>query len=199
MLVIGLTGGIGCGKTTVAQLFSALGAAIIDTDQIAHQLTGINGAAIPVIRAAFGDTCIDHTGALNRPKMRDLIFTDPSSRLQLERILHPRILAQAKLQLNEITAHSYAILVVPLLYHSPEFRQLAHRVLVVDCDEHFQIERVLQRNNLNEAEVRAIIASQASRVERLQLADDVLVNNGDLLILNEQVSRLHQHYLQNSD
>src|ERR1039458_9154461 len=133
--VVGLTGGMGCGKSTVAGLFAKHGAGIIDTDAIARHLTQAGGEAIAAIRAAFGDDYIKDDGALNRAKMRGLIFSDAAAKQQLELILHPLILEQAKVQLRQLQTKPYIILVVPLLPESPAFRQLAQRVLVVDCDE----------------------------------------------------------------
>lgn len=198
-LIIGLTGGIGCGKSTVANLFAGLGAGIIDTDAIAHLLTRPGGAAIPVIRAAFGDRYIADDGALNRALMRELVFSDAAARQRLESILHPLIREQAELQLQQRRNDPYIILVVPLLAGSPAFRRLVRRVLVVDCDERIQIERVIGRSSMTEPEVRAIIASQTPREERLRLADDVISNNAGLDSLAGQVAALHRRYGQKSN
>ena len=191
---IGLTGGIGCGKSTVADLFAKHGAGIIDTDAIARRLTQAGGEAIAAIRAAFGDDYITDDGALNRTKMRGLIFSDAAAKQRLELILHPLILEQAKVQLRQLQTKPYIILVVPLLPESPMFRQLARRVLVVDCDENTQVARVIGRSRMGEAEVRGIIALQTPRAERLQLADDVIHNDAGVDSLAEQVSVLHGHY-----
>ncbi len=191
---VGLTGGIGCGKSTVAGLFAKHGAGIIDTDAIARRLTQAGGEAIAAIRAAFGDDYITDDGALNRTKMRGLIFSDAAAKQRLELILHPLILEQAKVQLRQLQTKPYIILVVPLLPESPMFRQLARRVLVVDCDENTQVARVIGRSRMGEAEVRGIIAQQTPRAERLQLADDVIHNDAGVDSLAEQVSVLHGHY-----
>lgn len=198
-LVIGLTGGIGSGKSTVAGLFAAQGAAIIDTDAIAHGLTRIGGIAIPAIRAAFGDRYIAEDGALDRAQMRTLVFSDPTARQRLEGLLHPLILSLAESELAQNADAPYAILVVPLLPQAAAFRRLVQRVLVVDCDEATQLARVVQRSGLREAEARAIVASQTPRAERLKLADDIIRNDGDLDALADQVDALHRHYLQNND
>jgi len=198
-LVIGLTGGIGSGKSTVAGLFAGLGAAIIDTDDIAHRLTQSGGIAIPAIRAEFGERYIGHDGALDRAQMRALVFADTNARQRLEQLLHPLILAQAESELAQAGAAPYAILVVPLLPQAPAFRRLAQRVLVVDCDEQAQLTRVIRRNGLTETEVRAIIASQTPRAERLKLAVDIIRNDGDLDGLAAQVAALHRSYMQNND
>lgn len=199
LTIIGLTGGIGCGKSTVAHLFAEHGADIIDTDAISHQLTQTGGAAIPSIRAAFGSHYIGDDGALDRAKMRALVFSDADARQRLERLLHPLILEQTKVQLLQMRASPYVVVVVPLLLQSAGYRQLVQRVLVVDCDEHTQIERVMQRSRMTEAEVRAIIASQMPRAERLRLADDVIRNDGGLATLAAQVAALHRQYGQNSN
>lgn len=193
-ICIGLTGGIGSGKSTVAMLFAEHGAGIIDTDAIAHRLTQANGKAIPAIRAAFGDEYIADDGALDREKMRGLIFSDAAAKQRLELILHPLILEQAKLQLQQLQVKPYIVLVVPLLPESPAFRQLVQRVLVVDCDENTRVARVIGRSRMDEPEVRAIIARQTPRAERLQLADDVICNDGSLEGLAEQVTALHERY-----
>jgi dephospho-CoA kinase len=198
-LVVGLTGGIGSGKSTVAGLFAAQGAAIIDTDDIAHRLTRSGGVAIPAIRAAFGDRYIAGDGSLDRAQMRALVFADPAARQRLEGLLHPLILSLAESKLSQNADAPYAILVVPLLPQAPAFRRLVQRVLVVDCDETLQMARVVRRSQLTEDEARAIVASQTPRPERLALADDVISNDGDLDSLSDQVDALHRRYMQNSD
>ncbi len=197
-LIIGLTGGIGSGKSTVATLFAEHGAGIIDTDAIAHHLTQTNGEAIATIRAAFGDEYVTNDGALDRAKMRGLIFSDASAKQRLEHILHPQIFEQAKAQLRQLQAKPYILVVVPLLPESRTFRQLVQRVLVVDCDENTQITRVIGRSRMNEMEVRTIIARQTPRAERLQLADDIIHNDSSLGNLSEQVAVLHERYLKHT-
>ena len=193
-LCIGLTGGIGCGKSTVAGLFAEHGAGIVDTDAIAHHLTQSGGDAIAAISAAFGKDYITVDGELDRAKMRGLIFSDAAAKQRLELILHPLILQQAKQQLRLLQTKHYIIIVVPLLAESPSFRQLVQRVLVVDCDENVQVERVIGRGQMEEAEVRGIIAQQTPRAERLQIADDVIHNDAGMDSLAEQVSVLHERY-----
>jgi dephospho-CoA kinase len=191
---IGLTGGIGCGKSTVAGLFAEHGAGIIDTDAIAHHLTQSGGDAIAAISAAFGKDYITPDGELDRAKMRGLIFSDAAAKQRLELILHPLILQQAKQQLRLLQTKPYIIIVVPLLAESPLFRQLVQRVLVVDCDENTQVARVIGRSQMEEAEVRGIIAQQTPRAERLQIADDVIHNDAGMDSLAEQISVLHERY-----
>jgi len=194
-LCVGLTGGIGCGKSTVADMFAKSGASIIDTDVIAHRLTQAEGEAIPAIRSEFGNEYIKDDGALDRDKIRGLIFSDIAAKKRLEKILHPLILEQAKVQLQHFRASPYIIIVVPLLPASPAFRNLVQRILVVDCTEANQVARVAKRSTMNEAEVRTIIAQQTPRAERLRLADDLIRNDADLASLATQVAALHERYL----
>jgi dephospho-CoA kinase len=191
---VGLTGGIGCGKSTVANLFAEYGAGIIDTDAISRKLTQSSGAAIAPIRTAFGDDYIMDDGSLNRAKMRRLIFSDANAKRQLESILHPLILEHANDQLLQLKTKSYIIVVVPLLPESHAFRQLIQRVLVVDCDEEAQVARVIERSQIGEEEVRDIIAHQTARAERLKIADDVIYNGADMEDLAKQVAVLHSRY-----
>jgi dephospho-CoA kinase len=191
---VGLTGGIGCGKSTVAKLFAEHGAGIIDTDAISRRLTQSGGEAIAAIRAAFGDDYITAEGSLDRARMRGLIFADADAKQRLERILHPLILEQAGLQLEQLQDRPYVIIAVPLLPESPAFRQLTRRILVVDCSESTQVARVIKRNRMSEAEVRAIIAQQTPRDQRLRIADDVIHNEAGLDNLAEQVTVLHRNY-----
>lgn len=198
-LCVGLTGGIGCGKSTVAKLFQQHGAVIIDTDEIAHQLTQSLGAAMPAIQKLFGVAYLTAEGGLNRAKMRELIFSDPVAKQKLEGLLHPLIRAQALEQLRQSARASYVIMVVPLLLQSPDFMRLVRRILVVDCDEHQQIERVMQRSNLSAAGVRSIMAQQTPRLERLRRATEVIRNDGSLDELAQQVAALHRVYFALSD
>ena len=191
---VGLTGGIGSGKSAVATLFSDRGASIIDTDAISHELTAAGGDAMPEIAKIFGDTFLTSEGALNRPAMRELVFTDHAARSQLESILHP-LISQKTLSLANQVNGLYLIFVVPLLAESGRWKDRVDRILVIDCDEELQIERVMRRNHLFAEQVRAIMATQVSRTLRLAAADDVLVNDRSLESLAEEVERLHQRYL----
>lgn len=193
---IGLTGGIGSGKSTVAELFREYGAAIIDTDAISHRLTQPGGAAITAIREAFGANSIAASGALDRQHMRQLVFSDPVAKQRLEAILHPLIRAQVRAE-AEATAPAvpYALLVIPLLFETGSYRELMRRTLAVDCAEETQIARAMRRSGLDEQEVRAIMAQQIARTERLKRADDVITNDSDMDNLRQQVARLHQRYL----
>lgn len=192
--VVGLTGGIGSGKSTVADAFGELGAGLVDTDAIAHELTAAGGEAMPALRATFGDGIATADGALDRAAMRRRVFADPAARRQLEAILHPRIRALADVRCAA-AATPYVILAVPLLVESGGYRERCARILVVDCPPALQIERVMARSGLEQDEVEAIIASQANRAERLAVADDVLSNDGDRTNLYRQVAGLHAQYL----
>jgi len=191
---VGLTGGIGSGKSTVADLFAERGATIVDTDQIAHSLTAPHGAAMPAIVAEFGAEFADASGALDRARMRSLVFSDPAAKGRLEAILHPRIRSAAQ-QAAEQASGSYVMFAVPLLVESGNWRERVERILVVDCPEEVQIARVMARNGLPEAQVKAIMASQASRQQRLAAADDVVLNDAGIEALTPQIERLHNLYL----
>ena len=190
---IGLTGGIASGKSTVADLFAGHGVPIIDTDVIARQLVQPGMPALDEIREAFGDDVFDSNGQLDRASMREVVFSDASRREQLESILHPRIRDEAITQ-SGATDGPYQIIVVPLLVESP-MRQFMDRVLVVDCDEETQVSRLLSRDSENEDQAHRILAAQASRADRLSIADDVISNDGDLETTRQQVDALHEKYL----
>jgi dephospho-CoA kinase len=192
--VVGLTGGIGSGKSAVGDLFAAHGIAVIDTDAIAHELTAPGGAAMPAIRAEFGDSVAGPDGALDRAAMRAIVFADPSARKRLESILHPMIRIESERRLAAADS-PYAIYMVPLLVESGNYRERVDRVAVVDCREETQIARVMQRNGMARADVERILAAQASRAERLAAADDVIDNDGALAELAPRIERLHQSYL----
>ena len=198
-LVVGLTGGIGSGKTTVAKLFETLGAGLVDTDEIAHELTRAGQPAVEQIRKQFGHEYLDAEGAMHRARMRNLVFSDAQARSRLEAILHPLIRAAAQARVDSSPA-AYVLLVVPLLVEAGRvetgsYRGQVQRVLVVDCEEELQVERTMRRGGLSEQQARAIIASQATREQRLRAADDVIANNAGLAELAEQVRKLHTRYL----
>lgn len=190
---VGVTGGIGSGKSSAAALFAELGAGIVDTDDIAHEVTRPGGAAMAGITAAFGAGVMAADGSLDRAAMRELVFADPARRKVLEGILHPMIRADARRRVAASTA-PYVLLVVPLLLESAGYPDLVQRVLVIDCDESLQIRRTMQRSGLTEEAVRAIMAVQLPRQQRLARADDVLHNDGDLAGLRSQVAALHESY-----
>jgi dephospho-CoA kinase len=193
-LVVGLTGGIGSGKSAAADAFGALGATIVDTDAIAHELTAPGGAAIAEIARQFGKAFVDASGAMDRKRMRALVFNDAEEKQRLEALLHPMIRAESERRVAAATG-PYVVLVVPLLVESAGYRQRVGRVLVVDCPEALQLARVRQRSGLAEAEVRRIIAAQIQRERRLAAADDIIDNSGSIAALQQQVRQLHEKYL----
>lgn len=193
VFTVGLTGGIGSGKTTISDLFAELGVEVIDTDKIARTLTSSPQAAMKEIEAHFGPEVIASDGSLDRDRMRALAFSDPQSRKKLQRILHPLIAEEVQRRL-EATTSPYALVVVPLLIESRGYG-FASRILVVDCSEEQQIARVIQRSALSREQVLAIMATQASRDDRLAVADDVIRNDGEINALRGQVQRLHDQYL----
>ncbi|TCV83001.1 dephospho-CoA kinase [Sulfurirhabdus autotrophica] len=192
---VGLTGGIGCGKSSAARLFASLGAAVIDTDEIAHQLTALGQPALASISAAFGNQYFHSDGNLDRARMRQLIFSDQTAKIKLENILHPLIKQQAMNALSECTA-PYALIVVPLLLETGNYDELIQRKLLVDCTEEQQISRTMARSKLTVQEVQAIMATQIPRNERLALADDIITNTGEFSSMQTQVLQLHETYLQ---
>lgn len=194
---VALTGGIGSGKSKVADQLAELGAAIIDTDVIAHAVTAPGGPAIAPLRALFGPEVINAEGAMDRAVMRELVFRDAEARKRLEALIHPLIAAEVQLQAARKQGH-YQVFVVPLLVESGRWQNRVNRICVVDCDEATQIARVGKRSGLEPDAVRRIMAAQASREKRLAAADDIIVNDGQTSIeqLAEQVLKVHQHWLQ---
>jgi dephospho-CoA kinase len=195
-LLIGLTGGIGSGKSTVATLFEKLGARIIDTDLISRELTQAGGAAIPAIQDTFGASFIDQTGALDRNQMRTLVFANPAAKQQLETILHPLILKRAHQLAGLATLAPYTLVVIPLLFEAQGYQNWLRRTLVVDCPEEMQIARTVQRSGLDQAMVQTIISQQITRNRRIALSDDIICNDQDLPALSARVALLHQLFLQ---
>ncbi|HMV05501.1 MAG TPA: dephospho-CoA kinase [Accumulibacter sp.] len=192
--VVGLTGGIGSGKSTVAELFVERGAALVDTDMIAHELTAPNGAAMTAIAAAFGPIVVRPDGGLDRSAMRRLAFSDPTAKARLEAILHPLIRDYSEARCTAPTSAPYVLLAVPLLIETGSFRKRTDRVLVVDCEETIQVARVMARSGLTEPEVKAIMATQASRSKRREIADDLVLNSAGMDDLPAQVDSLHGLY-----
>lgn len=193
MLKVGLTGGIGSGKTTVTDLFASYGAAIIDADKIAHQLIVPKQLALAKIQAQFGDRFINNDGSLDRTQLKQLIFSSADDKKKLENILHPLIYAEILNQVKKLNT-SYVILSLPLLMETGG-EQFVDRILVIDCSVATQIQRVQTRDQLPEAMIQAIIVSQVQRKQRLKAADDVIDNSGKTMLLAEQVKKLHNLYL----
>jgi len=195
--VVGLTGGIGSGKSAAAAEFERLGATVVDTDEIAHELTQAGGKAIAELERLFGSQVLGDSGAMDRAKMRERVFADPAAKQALERLLHPMIREESERRISRATG-PYVVHVVPLLVESPDYRRRVDRLLVIDTPEELQVERVRARSRLSEVEIRAIIASQATRAERLAAADDVIENRGTIDALRRQVAAYHRKYLEYS-
>jgi dephospho-CoA kinase len=193
VLKIGLTGGIGCGKSTVSRLFEQLGAPIIDADEVSHQLIQIGQPALETIRCVFGSEMLLENGALNRVGLKNLIFENLLAKKQLEAILHPLIFQEISNQIAVLTA-SYCIVSVPLLFETHS-ESLVNRILVVNCDVETQIERVTKRDNLPLKQIQSILATQVSAAFRQNHADDIIENSKNNTTLAEQVKKLHNFYL----
>ena len=187
---IGLTGGIGSGKSTAARFLAELGAAVIDADEISRDLTAAGGAALPALREAFGEVLVPRDGALDRGAMRALAFTDAAARARLESILHPRIREETRARIAAATG-PYAVIVIPLLFESGSWAGSLERIVAVDCSEALQVQRTVARSGLAPDEVRRIMATQWPRWRRLQAADEVLWNGGEPSALAGQCERLH--------
>ncbi len=192
--VVGLTGGIGSGKSTVGQLFAAQGIQCVDTDAISRELTAAGGQAMAAIRQHFGAHLLDAQGALDRAAMRQLVFSNTAARRELEAILHPLIRAEVEHRLTSAPP-PYTILEVPLLVESPQLQARCQRILVVDCTPEQQRQRVMARSGLSAAEADRIIAAQADRQSRLAIASDVICNGGSMAQLEHAVASLHQFYV----
>lgn len=193
---VGLSGGIGSGKSAVATRFAALGVPIIDADVIAHQLTAPEGAALPAIRQYCGDEMFAADDTLNRQKLRSAVFGHAAVKQQLEAIMHPLIFAQIQQAQHDAADQTvpYGVVDIPLLAEQPCFQQLIHRILIVDADEALRLKRVQTRSGLDENAVRVMMAQQASREQRLAIADEVIVNNTHWRHLDQEVARLHRFY-----
>ncbi len=193
MLRIGLTGGIASGKSTVSRLFAALGVPIIDSDEIAREVVAPGTAGLAAIVARFGAGVLQADGSLDRRRLREIVFADPAARRDLEAITHPAI-REAMDRRSADAGGDYQILAIPLLVEGGRARGRVDRVLVVDCDEDLQVRRVMARDGSTEAQARAVLAAQASRAQRRAAADDLILNDGDLAALRDQVETLHTQY-----
>lgn len=202
MYIIGLTGGIGSGKSEAARQFAELGVPVVDTDIIAHSLTAAGEPMLDKIADAFGADFLNADGSLNRAKLRVHIFNDATERKKLEALLHPAIHTRALQQLsdNQNRLHpDYQILVVPLLFESNSYQTVAHKTLVIDCNEHLQIKRTMARSKMPESEVKAIIQAQMPRATRRELADFIIENNGSVADLSEEIHKIHEKFKENSE
>jgi dephospho-CoA kinase len=192
-LVVGLTGGIASGKSLVGAMFVKLGAALIDTDQVARDVVAPGEPGLAAVAAEFGPAVLKPSGELNRPALRSLVFADDAKRQRLEAILHPLIRSRTRAKLADLEA-PYALVAVPLLVET-RFGELVDRVLVVDCPESLQLERLIKRDAIPKDEALAMVRAQADRATRLQAAHDVIDNSGTADATRRQVDLLHRHYL----
>ena len=194
MLCVGLTGGIGCGKSVVANMFSELGTPVIDADNIAYQLVAPGSVLLDEIISRFGEQYRQGDGTLDRKQLARFVFEHPEQKAELEAIIHPAVRDTIRRQLESHADEAYVIVAVPLLIETG-YTGLVDRVLVVDCDEESQLQRVLARDDRDEQQVRQIMQQQVSRIERLRHADEVLKNNSDMVALKTQVANLHDYYI----
>ena len=193
---VGLTGGIGSGKSTAARLFAQHSVPLIDADAISRALTANGGAALPAIRAAFGEAVFDFSGSLNRAALRQLVFQSPEAKAKLENILHPLILAEIRLQQQQYPQAAYGIIEIPLLAEQPVFQSILQHILVIDCSEETQIRRTIERSGLSRDMIKGILTVQASRQQRRRIADDLISNEAGLSELAAAVERQHLIYQQ---
>ena len=196
MLLVGLTGGIGSGKSEAARIFADLGVPVIDTDAIAHALTAPGQPLLNSIAELFGKEFFNPDGSLNRAALREKVFADENARHRLEAILHPAIYDEVLDKISQHPQAPYQVIAIPLLFESTRYRNLIQRSLLIDCDESLQISRTSARNKLPAAAVIAIMHAQMPRTERIKRADDIVVNNQGLAELRKEIEALHQTYLQ---
>lgn len=194
MLIVGLTGGIASGKSTAGSFFESLGIVVIDADTIAKQLVQSGQVALRQITERFGKSILNSAGELDRVALRTLVFNDKSARLDLEAILHPLIRTEMQRRISAVTG-PYCILAIPLLIETGQ-SELVDRILVIDSDESLQYQRLRQRGNLDDKTITAIISAQATRAQRLLVADDIVTNNGTVAELEAQLQDCHRHYLE---
>jgi dephospho-CoA kinase len=195
MFVVGLTGGIGCGKSEAARIFAKLGVPIVDVDVIARHLTTAGQPVLQEIISAFGTEFLGADGNLNRAAMREKVFNDIAARKDLEGIMHPAIYDQALLELSQNKSAPYQILAISLLFENNRYKNNVSRSLVIDCDEALQVSRTMQRSGLTEQVVRGIMAAQVSRDIRRKLADDLIENNGSIEELSKKIAEIHEKYI----
>lgn len=196
MYLVGLTGGIGCGKSEAARIFADLGIPVTDTDAIAHALTASGQPVLQTIIAEFGDHYLKPDQSLDRAALRKKVFADRGARQRLEEILHPAIYDAALQSVKQHANAPYQVIAVPLLLESERYRKLVNRTLLIDCDERLQISRTVARSGLSPEEVEAIMQAQMPRVERLRQADDIIVNDGSIDELRQKISQIHENYMQ---
>jgi dephospho-CoA kinase len=195
MWIVGMTGGIGCGKSEAAKAFIALGVPVVDVDKISHMLTKAGQPTLSEIAKIFGKAILNQEGELNRAALRQKIFSDADAKKQLQGIMHPAIYDEVLKQLAQNSSAPYQVIDIPLLFESDRYLKLINRSLVIDCDPAIQIQRACERSGLSVNEVEKIIATQTPRAQRNQLANDILSNNGSVDELRKKVTQLHEKYI----
>ena len=195
MFIIGMTGGIGSGKSEALKIFESLNIKVIDLDNIAKEITDTSHQAIQEIKLVFGDAIFDKKNRLDRKKLREIIFSEKDQKINLEKILHPKILEEVMKRLNVLSNESYVVIDIPLLFETNQYTSLISRSLVIDCKVNDQIERVKKRDGIDTSVIQSIIEQQVGRNYRIERADDVVVNDGSIEKLEESIKALHKKYL----
>jgi len=195
MLIIGMTGGIGSGKSEASKIFASLNIEVIDLDKISREITEKDHEAIEEIKALFGESLFNKENELDRKKLRDMIFSDKNLKIKLENILHPKILTEVKKKLSIFSDERYVVIDIPLLFETNQYVPLISRSLVIDCELSDQIERVRKRDGMEIAMVQSIISQQVDRNTRIQRGDDVILNDGSIESLEDSIKKLHEKYL----
>ena len=195
MLIIGMTGGIGSGKSEASKIFASLNIEVIDLDKISRELTEKDHEAIEEIKTLLGQSLFNKENELDRKKLRDMIFSDKNLKIKLENILHPKILAEVKKKLSIFSDEPYVVIDIPLLFETNQYVPLISRSLVIDCELSDQIERVRKRDGIEIAMVQSIISHQVDRNTRIQRGDDVILNGGSIESLEDSIKKLHEKYL----
>ncbi|CAM8320345.1 CoaE Dephospho-CoA kinase [Candidatus Methylopumilus universalis] len=195
MFIIGMTGGIGSGKSEALKIFESLNIKVIDLDNISKEITDTSNQAIQEIKLVFGDTIFDKDNRLDRKKLKEIIFSEKNQKINLEKILHPKILEEVMKRLNVLSHESYVVIDIPLLFETNQYTSLISRSLVIDCKVNDQIERVKKRDGIDTSVIQSIIEQQVGRNYRIEKADDVIVNDGSIEKLEESIKALHKKYL----
>ncbi len=190
-----MTGGIGSGKSEALKIFKSLSIKVIDLDNISKEITETSHQAIQEIKLVFGDAIFDKDNQLDRKKLKEIIFSDKNKKINLEKILHPKIYEEVKKRLNALSHESYVVIDIPLLFETNQYTSLISRSLVIDCKENDQIERVKKRDGIDISVIQSIIDQQINRSSRIEKADDVIINDGSIEKLEESIKSLHKKYL----
>lgn len=190
-----MTGGIGSGKSEALKIFKSLSIKVIDLDNISKEITERSHQAIQEIKLVFGDAIFDKDNQLDRKKLKEIIFSDKNKKINLEKILHPKIYEEVEKRLNALSHESYVVIDIPLLFETNQYTSLISRSLVIDCKENDQIERVKKRDGIDISVIQSIIDQQINRSSRIEKADDVVINDGSIEKLEESIKSLHKKYL----